>query len=151
MENEIETNPMSTKELTEAVSLLMEREEMRGDRERRKRRLRVRRRREEVQASAEQLTRSIEVIKWCIGGITGVIAISLVILVVVVWKIGNEAERIKGEVQQVKGEAENIVHQIQHEADLIRDKIQHPLQSIGGALGGQLEKKIGNALGLENE
>ncbi len=147
MENE--TKPMSTKELTQAVSLLLEREETRVAQQRRKNRRRVRRRREEMQDSVDKLTHSIEVIKWCIVGIATVMAISLVILVLVVWQIGNEAQRIKGEVEQIKGEAETIVRQIEDEADKIRDKIQHPLRSIGGALGGQLEQKIGDALGLE--
>ncbi len=148
---ESETEPMSTKELTQAVSLLTEREEARVVQERRKKRLRVCRRRKKMQASEAQLKRSIEVIKWCIVGIAAVIGISLLILVVVVWKIGNEAERIKGEVQQIKGEAQAIAQKIEVKAELIRDKIQHPLQSIGGALGGQLEKKIGNAIGVGNE
>jgi ElaB/YqjD/DUF883 family membrane-anchored ribosome-binding protein len=149
MENEVK--PMSTKELTSAVSLLLAREETRIAQERRKQRRRVRRRREETRDSISQLTQSIETIKWCIIGIATVMAISLVILVAVVWQIGNEAERIKGEVQQIKGEAETIVRQIEHEADMIRDKIQNPLRSIGGALGGQLDQKLGTALGLETE
>lgn len=147
MENE--TKPMTTKELTSAVSLLLEREETRVAQQRRKQRRSVRRRREEMKLSVDKLIHSIEVIKVCIVGIASVMAVSLLILVAVVWQIGNEAERIKGEVEQIKGEAEAIVQQIEHEADLIRDKIQHPLRSIGGALGGQLESKIGSALGLE--
>lgn len=148
---EHETKPMNTKELSAAVTLLLEREETRLDEERRRKRRRVRRRREEMQASISQLTKSIEVIKWCIVGIASVMAASLLILVLVVWQIGNEAQRIKGEVEQIKGEAEMIVRQIQIEADLIRDKIQHPLRTIGGAIGGQLESKIGNVLGIEVE
>lgn len=147
MEND--TKPMSTKELTSAVTLLLEREETRIEQERRKARRRVRRRRAEMQESIGNLTQSVEVIKRCIIGITAVMAVSLLILVLVVWQIGNEAQRIKGEVEQIKGEAEAIVTQIQVEADMIRDKIQHPLRSLGGALGGQLESKIGSALGLE--
>ena len=149
MENEVK--PMSTKELTSAVSLLLEREETRIDQERRKQRRRVRPCREETRDSISQLTQSIETIKWSIVGIATVMAISLVILIAVVWQIGNEAQRIKGEVEQIKGEAETIVRQIEYEADQIRNKIQHPLRTIGGALGGQLEQSIGGALGLENE
>ena len=148
---EIESKPMNTKELTEAVSLLLEREEARGAQERRKTRRRVQRRREEMRTSIDNLAQSIEVIKVCIVGIAAVMAIALVILVFVVWEIGNEAERIKGEVEQIKVKAETMVQQIEHEADMIRDKIQHPLQSIGGALGGQLDEKIGISLGLEEE
>ena len=149
MEND--DKPMSTKELTAAVRLLLEREQTRIAQQRRKQRRRVRRRREETRASIAQLTHSIEVIKWCIVGIATVMAIALLILVLVVWQIGNEAERIKGEVQQIKTEAEAIVEQIEHEADQIRDKIQHPLRSIGGAIGGQLEQQIGGALGIGTE
>jgi Na+-transporting methylmalonyl-CoA/oxaloacetate decarboxylase gamma subunit len=148
---ETESKTMSTKELTEAVSLLLEREETRVAQQRRKTRRRVHRRREEMRTSINNLAQSIEVIKWCIVGIATVMAIALVILVLVVWEIGNEAERIKGEVQQIRGKAETMVHQIEHEADMIRDKIQHPLRSIGGALGGQLDEKIGTALGLEDK
>ena len=145
MEND--KKAMSTKELTEAVGLLLEREEMRVAQERRKQRRRVRRRREEMRASVARLGQSIEVIKWCIIGIASVMAAALLILVLVVWQIGNEAKRIKGEVEQIKGEATAIVEQIEYEAEMIRDKIQHPLRSIGGAIGGQLEQKI---LGIEN-
>lgn len=149
MENE--SKPMNTKELTQAVSLLLEREEARIAQERRKNRRRVRRRRQEMHASMEKLAHSIEIIKWSIVGIATVMAISLVILVIVVWQIGNEAQRIKGEVEQIKVEAESIVHQIEDEADKIRDKIHHPLRSIGGALGGQLDQKISGVLGIGDE
>ena len=149
MEND--AKPMSTKELTQAVSLLLEREETRTAQQRRKQRRRVRRRREETQASISQLTQSIETIKVCIIGIATVMALALVILIAVVWQIGNEAQRIKGEVEEIKSEVETIVENIQIEADMIRDKIQHPLRSIGGALGGQLDQKLGSALGLEVE
>ena len=147
MEND--AKPMTTKELTSAVSLLLEREENRNAQQRRKRRRVIQRRRKEMHASVEQLTHSIEVIKWCIVGIATVMAIALLILVLVVWQIGNEAERIKGEVEEIKDQAETMVKQIEHEADMIRDKIQHPLRSIGGAIGGQLDQKIGSALGIE--
>lgn len=149
MENE--AKPMTTKELTSAVSLLLEREETRIAQERRKQRRRIRRRREETREGIAQLAQSIEVIKWCIVGIATYMGISLLILVLVVWQLGNEAERIKGEVEQIKVEAKAIVEQIEHEADQIRDKIRNPLRSIGGALGGQLDQRLSGALGLETE
>ena len=149
MENESKT--MNTKELTHAVSLLLEREERRDAQQRRKQRRRVRRRRDEMRESIARLSHSIEVIKWCIVIITSVMATAIVILVVVVWQIGNEAERIKGEVQQIKGEATAIVKQIEHEADMIRDKIQNPMRTIGEALGKQLDKKVGSVLGIDND
>jgi hypothetical protein len=44
-------------------------------------------------------------------------AAALLILVLVVWQIGNEAERIKGEVEKIEAEATTVVEQIEHEAD----------------------------------
>jgi len=149
MEND--NQPMSAKELTLAVSRLLELEEVRATQQQRRRRRRVRRKREEMRASAEQLRQSIEVIKWCMIGITTVMALALVILIAVVWQIGNEAERIKGEVQEIKGEAEKIVSEIGTEADRIRENLQNPMRAIGGAIGGQFDRKIGSALGLEQE
>lgn len=55
----------------------------------------IQRRRKETEESVAKLAQSIEVMKWCIVGITTVMALSLMILVAVVWEIGNEAQRIK--------------------------------------------------------
>ena len=134
MEND--TKPMSTKELTQAVRLLMQREETRIAQQGRRKRRRVRRRREEMEASIGKLTHSVEVIKWCIVGITTVMILSLVILIMVVMEVENEAERIKGEVVR-----------IQREAELIRDRIRHPLETVGGMLGRKLEGDIGGLIG----
>ena len=137
-----ERKAMTTQELTRAVELLLDREKERAERQDRRRRRRLRQRHQETQQAVARLATSIEVIKWCIIGIATVMALALVILVSVVWQIGNEAERIKGEVEQVRGEAEQIVRQIQHEADLIRDKIRHPFESLGGTLGGTLGRQL---------
>ncbi|TWT66015.1 hypothetical protein [Allorhodopirellula solitaria] len=148
---ETETKAMSTKELSVAVSSLLEQEEARAERARHRRRRRIRRDREQTRARTIQLAHSVELIKWYQFGISLVMTITLIILVVVVWKIGNEAERIKGEVQQVRAKAENIVDGIEREADSIRDKLQRPLQTIGGAVGGQLGHSLGKAMGVDEE
>lgn len=128
---ESKTKSMNTNELTHAVSQLLEREEARAAQERRKTRRRSRRRREKMEASMAKLSQSIEVIKWCIVGIASVMAISLVIVILVVMEVEREAERIKGEVQG-----------IQREAEMIREKIRHPLETLGGSLGRRLEGSI---------
>lgn len=130
-----ESKPMNTKELSEAVSLLLEREQRRDARRRRKQRHNVIRRRREMDSGIQKLRQSIEVIKWCIVGITTVMVLSLLIVILVIMEVEREAERIKGEVQEIKREAE-----------IIRDKIRHPMQTIGGALGSQLDQKLGSFL-----
>ena len=137
---ESETKAMNTKELTQAVSLLLAREEAREKKQRRRARQHVRHRRAEMEAAIAKLTHSIEVIKWCIVLITTVMVVSLVIVILVVMEVEREAERIKAEVQH-----------IQREAEMIRDKIRHPLQTIGGTLGRQAEDKISELLGGESK
>jgi hypothetical protein len=41
------------------------------------------------------------------------------------------------------------VEEIKREAEMIRDKIRHPLESIGGAVGRGLDGKIKEAIGGE--
>ena len=143
--------PMSTKELTAAVQHLIERDEARERREKRRRRKRVRRERQQNRQMMIQLASSVETIKRCIIGVVLVVALFFLLLVAVVWEIGNEAQRIKGEVQEIKGQAQTMVKEIEREANLIREKLQNPLRSIGGALGGRLDSRIGEALGIGDE
>ena len=131
---------MNTKELTEAVCRLLDREEAQDQKERRRARRRVRRRRKEMEMSVSQLAHSIEVIKWCIVGITTVMFLSLVILIAVVLEIQSEAERIKVEVQKIQLEAEGI-----------REKIRHPFESLGSNMGRKFEGNIREHLGIEEE
>jgi hypothetical protein len=138
MENEAKT--MNTKELTEVVCRLLDREETQDRKERRRARRRLRRRRKEMEMSVSQLTSSIEVIKWCIVGITFVMFLSLVILIAVVLEIQSEAERIKFEVQRIQREAEGL-----------REKIRHPLESLGSTMGRRVEGNLRDYLGIEEE
>ena len=149
MENEPKS--MTTKELTRAVSLLLEREETRVAKQQRHRRLRAKRKRQEMRANIDRLGQSIEVIKWCIVGITGVMAVSLLVVILVILEVEREAERIKGEVEIIQKRAQQIVDDIDREAEAIRDKLQNPLRAIGGALGGQLDQEVRSLLGAEEE
>lgn len=128
---EHETKPMNTKELTQSVSLLLQREEEREAQRRRRRHRKTRQRREQMETSVNKLAHSIEVIKWCIISITTVMAIALVVVIMVVLEVEREAERIKGEVEQIKQEAE-----------VIREKIRHPFETLGGNLGRRLENML---------
>jgi hypothetical protein len=137
---ETEDKPMNTKELSQAVSLLLEREEARDQQQRRRARKRIRRRREAIESGVSQLAYSIEVIKWCIVGITTVMILSLVILIFVVLGVKGELVKVNVEVQR-----------IQREAEIIRDKIRHPLESLGATMGRRLEGNLGDNLGGEEK
>ena len=130
-----ESKPMNTRELTQAVSLLLEREEAREARRQRSASRRRRQKRRQMESRIWHLTRSVEVIKWCLIGITTVMALEITVLLVVVLRVQHEAERIKAEVQH-----------IQREAEMIREKIRHPLETLGGMLGRQVDSQLGELL-----
>jgi hypothetical protein len=130
-----ETTPMDSEQLTQAVICLMEKDEARANNERRKQRRRAQLRRKQREASIQQLAKSVEIMKWCLVGITSVMVLALLVLVLVVVEVEREAEKISAEVQR-----------IQHEATLIRDKIRHPIQTLGATLGRRVENRIGEGL-----
>lgn len=123
-----------------AAALILEYERKRKRRARKKSRRRQRRAEREHQAAMERMQKSVEVIKWCVVVISSVMAISLIIGLIVLHQVRNEVERVKGEVQD-----------IQREAEMIREKIRHPMQTIGGALGNQLDSKVSELLGGGDE
>ena len=125
---------MNTKELTEAVNLLMEKDEERREEKRQQQIDAEEKRQLELESNVANLAGSVNVIKWCIISMTTVMFLSIVTVVLIVIEVEREAERIKGQVQE-----------IQREAELIRDKIRHPLETAGSALGRKLEEKIGEA------
>lgn len=130
--------PMSNAEVRDTLNLLLQSEEKRAKTARRKARRREREQQKAKDAGIAQLVKSIEVIKWCVLSISTVMAISMVIGIAVVMELTREAERIKGEVAAIQKDAERI-----------REKIKHPLETIGGTLGRRLEGNIGDFLNAD--
>jgi len=126
---------MNTKELSEAVNLLLQREEDRDEEIRLAKIEQEQQRRVDMESNVGQLVQSVVVIKWCIVSMTAVMFLAIVGGILIVMEIEREAERIKGQVQE-----------IQREAEMIRDKIRNPLETIGGSLGRTIEDKIGEAI-----
>ncbi len=115
----------------DAVTVILEQEKKRKRRARRRARRKRREAEKQHHVAMKQMQQSVEVIKWCVLAISTVMALSLIIGLVVLNEVENEAERIKAEVEEIKGEAE-----------MIREKIRNPLQSIGGAIGQQLDAQV---------
>ena len=118
---------MNTKERTEAVNLLVEREEQRIAQEQREKRRERRQRREEMERGVVQLSQAVVVIKWCIATITAIMVAGAVAIVA----LAVEVER---EVEEIKREAEEISY-----------KIRHPLETLGGMAGRKAEEAIKEA------
>ena len=137
---ETEDERMNAGELSQAVSLLLERESSREKQQRRSARKQRSRRRREMEASISRLAQSVEVIKWCIVGITTAMVLSFVILIFVVVRVKGELEKVNGEVQR-----------IQRQVEAIREKIHNPLETLGATLGGRLQDKLGDRLSGEDE
>ncbi len=144
---EPESKPMTTKELTEAVTRLLEREERLQAQQQRRRRRRVRERRRELEATQAKLIQSVEVIKWCIVGIVTVMTLSFVAMIVVAFEVEKEVSKVKEEAEKIMVQ----VREIQSEAERIRSKIRHPLEALGSSLGRRLEGEIGNLMGGRDE
>ncbi|MGI9240420.1 MAG: hypothetical protein ACR2RV_06435 [Verrucomicrobiales bacterium] len=126
---------MNTKELSEVVHVLLQKEEDRQEGVRLEKIEREQQRRVDLESNIEQLAQSVDVIKWCIMSMTAVMFVTIIGGILIVMEIEREAERIKGQVQE-----------IQREAEMIRDKIRHPLETLGGSLGRKIEGKIGEAI-----
>ena len=132
---ETKSKTMNTRELTEAVNTLLERDEARAEAKRLEELDREKQRQVDMESNIAELARSVGVIKWCILSMTAVMFAAILAMVLIVMEVEREAERIKAKVQE-----------IQREAELIRDKVRHPLETIGGSLGRKLEGKIGDAI-----
>ena len=118
----------------EAANIILDQEQRRRRRRRRRRRAAERQHFENMQRMGE----SIELIKKCVLTISTVMVVALVIGIMVLKEVENEVERIKGEVAN-----------IQREAELIRDKIRHPLETLGGNLGRSMDNSLRERLGIE--
>ena len=129
---------MNTKELTEAVNLLLQKEESLAEEKRLESIAHEQQQRVDMRSSINQLAQSVVVIKWCVLSMTTVMFAAILAVILIVMEVEREAERIKAQVQE-----------IQREAKLIRDKIRHPLETLGGSLGRQLEGRIGEAISGE--
>ncbi|MEW4490475.1 hypothetical protein AB1L42_20485 [Thalassoglobus sp. JC818] len=121
----------SARSTEELVTMLVEQAERRERRRERLKRKRRKDRRRAEHLAMVRMQRSVEVMKWCLVSISSVMAIGLIVGLVVLNSVRAEAERIKSEVQH-----------IQREAEMIRDKIRHPLETLGGTLGRSLESRI---------
>jgi len=117
----------------DAAAIIIEYERKRKRRARRKVRRKRRAAERQHHAAMERMLQSIEVIKWCVLAISSVMAISLIVGLLVLNEVENEVERVKAEVQVIRGEAEKI-----------REKIRHPMQTLGGVLGRKFDDQVTN-------
>ncbi len=138
-----DSKAMNTKELTEVVTRLLEREEQQAAQAARKRRKQTQRKQQERDANIARMLHSIEVIKWCILGIVTSMFLALIVLIAVVLQVRNEVERVKVEAEKIMEQVQDI----QDEAEKIREKIRHPLEAIGGTLGRRLDAELGGLIG----
>ena len=120
----------------EAAAIILSQERRRKQRVRRRRRAAERRH----HAAMDRMRQSIEVIKVCVLIVSAVMVVSLVVGLIVLNEVENEVERIKGQVAN-----------IQREAELIRDKVRHPLETLGSRLGRGMDSSLRERLGIELE
>ena len=127
----VNEKPMANAEMREAIQHLLQREEEQNERKQKRSLRRERRKQKEKEDNFAKLVNSIEVIKWCALSISTVMALSLIIGIAVIMEVEREVERIKMNVEVIQSEAEKI-----------REKIRHPLETIGSGLGRRLEGNV---------
>ena len=119
-------------EMEAAAALILKHEEMRHKKVRKRARLRRRVRRQEDRKAIQKMRESVEVIKWCVVAICTVWLISFIISIVVLI-------RVQGRVAEIEG-------QVQH----IRRVMDNPIANAGARLGGQVDERLKEYLGLPN-
>lgn len=140
----------SAAEVQAAAAMVLEREEKRIERLE-KRRQRQARQREKAQLTAvHRMQQSIEIIKWCIVGITSIMFLGIVIAVWTLLALRVEVEKVQGEIEKIQPKIEKIVTEVNDvvdEVERVRESLKNPMQSIGSAFGNELDAKLQDFMG----
>jgi hypothetical protein len=126
-------------EMQAAAALILKNEEMRQE----KAQKRAKRRRQEERQAVQRMHRSIEVIKWCIVAICTVWVLSFIISIVVLIRVHSRVAEIELEVEGIRTE-------IGEKVQRIRDVLENPGATIGARLGGQIDNRIKEGLGISD-
>ena len=132
-------------EMQSAAEMVLERER------KRKRRAAVRERRRQAQREKEQLAAvqrmhtSIEVIKWCIVGITTVMVLGILLAIWTLVQVRGEVTKVQAEVEKVQPHVERIVGEVTDivdEVEKVRESLRHPMETVGMMFGQELDAKL---------
>ena len=133
-----------------AAELVLEREAERLARLEKRRQRQARQREKQQLAAVRRMQESIEVMKWCIVGIAGIMFLGVILAIWTLSALNKEVEHIKAEVERVQPEIEEIVGEVAgvaNEVGRVREALHNPMQSIGNAFGKELDAKMQNFMG----
>ena len=132
-------------ELLAAAEAIVEREQRRVQRGA-VRAHRQRRERERQQlATVRQMQQSIEVIKWCMVGIAAVMFLGIAIAIWTLSALHGEVVRVKAEAEKFQPQVERVISEVTavvDEIERVREAVHHPMHSIGGMIGDQLDSRV---------
>lgn len=117
----------------EAAELILERERRRRERKKAKAARERRKREAEQLAAVQRMQQSIEIIKWCIVGIATVMFLGLCIGIFTLVQVQRE------------------VSEIERQVDHVKERLSHPLESIGGMFGRELDSKLESLINRSND
>lgn len=124
-------------DLQAAVDFLLQHEQARQDREKRRAAKRRRDEREQRQLSDEQFRQAIHVIKWCVVGICSVMTTAFVLGVFALFQVEKAVVEVERDVEQVTARVDNILHEV-----------EHPFEGAARSLGRDLDQSLGQFLGI---
>jgi regulator of replication initiation timing len=133
-----------------AAALVLEREENRLARLEKRRQRQARQRDKAQLAAVHRMQQSIEVMKWCIVGITTIMFLGIVIAIWTLSALHTELEKVQADVEKVRPQVERIIEEVAVvavEVERVREALRNPMQSIGSAFGAELDAKLQNYMG----
>ena len=139
-------------DLRAAAALVLERDEKRKERMEKRRQRQARQREKEQLAAVHRMQQSIEVMKWCIVGITSIMFLGIVIAIWTLSSLHTELEKVQADVEKVRPQVERIIEEVALvavEVDRVREALRNPMQSIGSAFGAELDAKLQNYMGIK--
>jgi regulator of replication initiation timing len=137
-------------DLQAAAALVLEREENRLARLEKRRQRQTRQREKAQLAAVHRMQQSIEVMKWCIVGITTIMFLGIVIAVWTLSALHDQVVKVQGDVEKVRPHVEQIIEEVAlvaDEVERVREALRNPMQSIGSAFGAELDAKLQNYMG----
>lgn len=133
-------DPKDEPGMEKAAELILRKEKKRIRREKKRRRkeaeLAEQRRREQEEAQLlllKKMQQSIEVIKWCIVGIAAVMFLGIAIGIYTLIQVQSK------------------VSEIERQVDHVKESLSHPLESMGGMFGRELDSKLDQFLNGRKE
>ena len=137
-------------DLQAAAALVLEGEEKRQERLEKRRQRQARQRERAQLAAVHRMQQSIEVMKWCIVGITTIMFLGIVIVIWTLSPLPTELEKVQADVEKVRPQVERIIEEVAlvaEEVDRVAKLCEIQCNRSAAQFGAELDAKLQNYVG----